>query len=208
MHSTSYRLTELFILFVLIPVSFAVPYPIWIKMIIGLMGFFYVIYFLLKVHRNKFKMHNDLNWQQFLKHLGIQFLVIGMLTGLYLWVFDRPRLFYDIQNNPVKWLILSLIYIVLSVYPQELIYRTFFFQRYQTLFKSRGLFIFLNGVLFSLAHLFFRNGLVLVMTFIGGILFAITFNRTKSTLMVSIEHALYGVWLYTVGMGNLLGFPE
>ena len=95
-----------------------------------------------------------------------------------------------------------------SVYPQELIYRAFFFQRYKNLFSNDKLFIFVNAVIFSLAHLFFKNTLVIVLTFLGGLLFAITFNKTKSTLLVSIEHAIYGCWLFTVGMGNMLGFPS
>jgi membrane protease YdiL (CAAX protease family) len=58
-----------------------------------------------------------------------------------------------------------------------------------------------------LAHLFFKNTLVIVLTFLGGILFAITYHKTNSTLLVSIEHAIYGCWLFTVGMGSMLGFP-
>ena len=64
-----------------------------------------------------------------------------------------------------------------------------------------------NAILLSLAHIFFRSTLVMFLTFIGGILFAFTFNKTKSTLLVSIEHAIYGCWLFTVGMGDMLGFP-
>jgi membrane protease YdiL (CAAX protease family) len=62
--------------------------------------------------------------------------------------------------------------------------------------------------LFSLAHIFFKSSLVLILTFIGGILFAITYKKTNSTLLVSIEHAIFGCWLFTVGMGTLLGFPS
>jgi membrane protease YdiL (CAAX protease family) len=62
-------------------------------------------------------------------------------------------------------------------------------------------------MLFSWAHIFFKNSLVMILTFLGGILFAITFKKTQSTLLVSIEHAVYGCWLFTVGMGSMLGFP-
>lgn len=48
----------------------------------------------------------------------------------------------------------------------------------------------------------------MILTFIGGLLFALTFKKTKSTLLVSIEHAIYGSWLFTVGMGEMLGFPS
>jgi membrane protease YdiL (CAAX protease family) len=106
------------------------------------------------------------------------------------------------------WLMLLFIYSFFSVYPQELIYRTFYFERYKDLFSNEKLFIFVNAVVFSLAHLFFRKPLVIILTFVGGILFALTFYKTKSTLLVSIEHAIYGCWLFTVGMGSMLGFPS
>jgi membrane protease YdiL (CAAX protease family) len=112
-----------------------------------------------------------------------------------------------VLNKPLLWLAILFIYSVFSVYPQELIFRTFFFQRYEVLFKSKALFIFINAIVFSLAHLFFRNTLVLLLTLFGGILFGFTFYNTKSTLFVTIEHAIYGCWLYTVGMGSILGFP-
>jgi membrane protease YdiL (CAAX protease family) len=99
------------------------------------------------------------------------------------------------------------IYSLFSVYPQELIYRTFFFRRYQTLFKTKYALIFSNALLFALAHLFFESVLVLVLTFIGGLLFAVTYLKTKSIVLVCIEHAIYGSWLFTVGMGQMLGFP-
>jgi CAAX protease family protein len=70
------------------------------------------------------------------------------------------------------------------------------------------LLLFVNAIVFSLGHIFFRNTLVLVLTFFGGLLFAYTFSKTKSTLLVSIEHAIYGCWLFTVGMGSMLGFPS
>ena len=110
-------------------------------------------------------------------------------------------------NKPIKWLVLLFVYSFFSVYPQELVYRTFFFKRYDGLFKNEALFIFVNAILFSLAHLFFGSTLVLILTFLGGFLFAYTYKKTQSTLLVSIEHALYGCWLFTVGMGEMLGFP-
>ncbi|WP_296343901.1 CPBP family intramembrane glutamic endopeptidase [Winogradskyella sp.] len=94
------------------------------------------------------------------------------------------------------------------VYPQELIYRTFFFRGCQQLFKNEKLFILINAALFSLAHIFFKNTLVSLLTFLGVILFALTFQKTKSTLLVSIKHSVYGCCLFTVGMGDMLGFPS
>lgn len=67
--------------------------------------------------------------------------------------------------------------------------------------------VIINAIIFSLAHLFFKNGLVLLVTFIGGVIFSLTYLKFKSTALVTIEHALYGNWLFTVGMGQMLDFP-
>jgi hypothetical protein len=45
-----------------------------------------------------------------------------------------------------------------------------------------------------------------VLTFFGGLLFAFTYSKTKSTFLVNIEHAIYGSGLFTLGMGVMLGF--
>lgn len=208
MKSTFYKLSEFFILFFIIPVSFAISYPIWIKLVIGLVGFVYVIFILLRVEKCKFKISPNLSWNRFWKRTLIQLTFIAILTIIYMWFVDRENLFVVILNKPLLWLAILFLYSFFSVYPQELIYRTFYFQRYSTLFRSEILFIILNATVFSLAHIFFRNALVMILTFIGGILFALTFKKTKSTLLVSIEHAIYGCWLFTVGMGNMLGFPS
>jgi membrane protease YdiL (CAAX protease family) len=183
-------------------------YSIWLKMTFGLGGFMYVVYVLLKVEHKAFKIADDLNWNQFWKETLVKLAVIAVLTIFFVWFTDRESLFIVLINKPFKWLVLLFIYTLFSVYPQELIYRTFYFQRYQDLFKNEKFFIFLNAVVFSLAHLFFKRPLVLFITFLGGLLFALTFQKTKSTLLVSIEHAIYGCWLFTVGMGEMLGFPS
>lgn len=208
MESAKYKLIELLLIFVLIPVSYAIPYSPWVKLALGVFGFIYVIVVLLKVEKNKFEIAPNLRWNYFFRRILLQLSMIVIITSLYMWFVDRQNLFTVVLNKPTLWIMILFIYSFFSVYPQELIYRTFFFQRYQTLFKNEWLFIFVNATLFSLAHLFFRNTLVMIMTFLGGILFALTFKKTKSTLMVSIEHAIYGCWLFTVGMGSMLGFPS
>ena len=208
MKDTSYKLIEFFIVFILTPISFTLDYSIWLKLAIGVFGFLYVVYVLLKVENNKFKIASHLNWKVFWRHSLLKLIVIAVLTTLFVYVTNKESLFHVLQNKPLKWIIILFIYSVFSVYPQELIFRTFYFQRFQPLFKNQNLFIFINAIVFSLAHLFFKNTLVIIITFLGGILFAITYSKTKSTLLVSIEHAIYGSWLFTVGIGEMLGFPS
>jgi membrane protease YdiL (CAAX protease family) len=207
MNSSTYKSIELGILFVLLPISFALSYAPIIKLIIGFLGFIYVIYVLLKVENQKFKIAHNLNWQLFWKETILKLLIIVFLTTCFVWVTNKEALFNVLLQKPKLWIIILFVYSFFSVYPQELLYRTFFFKRYKSLFKNEALFLFINAILFSLAHLFFKNSLVIVLTFLGGLLFVCTFNKTKSTLLTSIEHAIYGSWLFTVGMGGMLGFP-
>ncbi len=208
MQSSVYKLIEFFIAFIVVPISFVLEYPVILKMVIGVSGFLYILFVLLRVENNQFKIAKGLNWKLFWNQTLLKLLAIIILTTIYVWWFDKTNLFSVVVNKPLLLFAILIIYSVFSVYPQELIFRTFFFQRYETVFKSKALLIFINAIVFSLAHLFFRNTLVLVLTFLGGFLFGFTFYKTKSTLFVTIEHAIYGCWLYTVGMGEMLGFPQ
>ena len=207
MNSKLYKASEFFIIFILIPASFALNYSPWVKLGIGLFGFMYIIYVLLKVENKKFKISPNLNWKRFWNQTLVKLLAISVLTTFFVWMTDKEALFNVLLNKPKLWVFILFVYSLFSVYPQELIYRTFYFDRYKVFFKNDNLLIFVNAIVFALAHIFFKNTLVLVLTFLGGLLFAITYIKTKSTLLVSIEHAIYGCWLFTVGMGDMLGFP-
>jgi len=207
MHGLKVKTVEFLILFIAIPVSFALNYALAMKLVLGLLGLFYVFFVLLRVEKNKFKINPNLNWRQFWKNTLFKLSLIATLTILFVWLTDKENLFVVMLNKPLLWVVILFVYSLFSVYPQEILYRIFFFQRYQALFKNDFLLVFVNAFVFSLAHLFFKNTLVLILTFLGGILFALTYKKTKSTLLVSIEHAIYGCWLFTVGMGEMLGFP-
>lgn len=207
MNTLSYKVVEFFIIFIILPLSFVFDYPYQIKLGIGLFGFLYIVYVLLKVEKKKIKVNPDLNFKTFFKVTFIKLSVIALLTICFVWFTNAELLFNVLLSKPLLWLFILFFYSVFSVYPQELIYRTFYFERYQSVFKNTKIFLIINGLVFSLAHILFKNTLVLILTFLGGLLFALTYHKTKSTLLVSIEHAIYGCWLFTVGMGDMLGFP-
>jgi len=203
MNSKNYLSSEFFILFILFPLSLLLPYDFRIKGI----SIVYLVYVLLRKTPVRFKIKRGINWKSFWKTTLIKFVVVAAVTALYVYVMDATKLFCVPKTDiNLFWKIL-LVYTFLSVWPQELIYRTFFFERYSTFFKNPKTLIFVNAVVFSLAHIFLQNTLVTVLTFIGGLLFAYTYSKTKSTTLVSIEHALYGNWLFTVGLGEMLAFP-
>lgn len=208
MQSKLFKFIELLVLFVGIPLSYLFDYSPILKLTIGVLGFFYVLYILLKVEKVNVIIRKNLNWNYFWKSTFIKLTIIAILTSVFVWFTDKESFFTVVATKPKMWVLILFFYAVFSVYPQELLYRTFFFKRYQNLFKNDFICILVNAILFSLAHAFFKNTLVLCITFIGGILFAYTYKKTNSTFLVSIEHTIYGCWLFTVGMGNMLGFPS
>ncbi len=207
MHTNIYRSLELFFLFILLPISFLLNYPIWIKMIVTVFGFIYILILIRRQGLLRLRFPDVVYWKPFLKETIIKLAIIIIVTGLYVFWVAPDKLFSVLIKKPGLWIMILFIYTFLSVWPQEIIYRTFFYERYKQLIKNKWLFIFINAILFSLAHLFLKSFLVQLLTFIGGLLFAYTYQKTKSTTLVSIEHAVYGNWLFTVGMGEMLAFP-
>jgi len=105
-------------------------------------------------------------------------------------------------RNTRLWAIIMIAYPVFSVYPQELVYRAFLFHRYRPLFRSRAALILASAGAFGLMHIVFQHWLSVLLTFAGGLLFAWTYARTRSTLASTVEHALYGCFVFTIGMGS------
>jgi hypothetical protein len=117
------------------------------------------------------------------------------------------QLFSVVQDNPRLWVLMLFVYCVFSVYPQTLLYRVFFLERYRVLFSNEWGLVVANALAFSWAHNLIPHPLVYVLTFGGGILFSLTWLRSRSALAVTVEHALYGFWLFTVGLGSYFAFP-
>jgi membrane protease YdiL (CAAX protease family) len=122
------------------------------------------------------------------------------LAGL-LWWMHPSLMFLLLRRHPGIWLLILVAYPILSVFPQELIYRAFFFERYRPLFGRKLGRTLASAIAFAFGHLVFHNPVAVVLTFLGGWLFATTYQRTSSLLCVSAEHALYGCTLFSLGYG-------
>jgi membrane protease YdiL (CAAX protease family) len=133
-------------------------------------------------------------------------LIIFIAAALLLWLGVRrfaPKLEFNlVRQNPVLWAIVMVAYPVVSVYPQGILYRTFFFERYASIFPGKCLMIVASAAAFAFLHIIFRNTLAVALTFLGGLLFATRYAETSSLAVSSFEHALYGCWLFTVGLGQ------
>jgi len=131
------------------------------------------------------------------------FAVAATLVALAVWMWRPQALFGFVRTRPLFWALVMLLYPVFSVYPQGIIYRAFMFERYRVLFPSVAWMILISAAAFAFSHIVFRNPWSVALTFVGGLLFAWRYQRTDSLLVSSLEHALYGCYMFTVGLGGL-----
>jgi membrane protease YdiL (CAAX protease family) len=125
-----------------------------------------------------------------------------LLLGLAVRLFAPEMLFSLVKRAPVLWLAIMVFYPVLSVYPQELLYRAYFFHRFKTLFGAGTRMIVVSAVAFGFVHIIFGNWIALVLTVIGGFLFSWTYRQSGSLVLTCLEHAVFGDFIFTIGIGQ------
>lgn len=193
---------EFALLYFLAPYYYAFHHessPILFLFFLSLLGIIFL--YRNKSFRNEFFL-NKAGWLEDMPRILTLFaLMIILLTG-FTYVVYPDYLFYCPTHHFLVWVSLMIVYPLLSVYPQELIYRAFLFHRYGRELKNEKHAIHLSAIAFSFGHIIYFHPLSMLLTLLGGYLFAWTYMRTRSLLAVSFEHALYGCLLYTIGLGR------
>ena len=127
------------------------------------------------------------------------FACVGMTLFIY-W-YDPDRMFGLLERAPGFVPFLLLAYPVLSAFPQELVFCSFFFARYAPLFGTGKSMVIASTIVFAYAHLLYINPVAPTLSLLAGYIFATTYLKTKSLALVTIEHGLYGNYLFLVGLG-------
>ena len=132
----------------------------------------------------------------------VKFLVLGGLIAVATYLLFPGRFLAFPRYNPKVWLMVMVLYPVMSVVVQELVFRTFFFHRYGPLFGNwQWLAILSNGAAFGFAHIIFGNVIAMFGSMFIGFLLAYRYCQTRSFWAVWLEHTLYGCLVFTVGLG-------
>jgi membrane protease YdiL (CAAX protease family) len=134
--------------------------------------------------------------------ISLIFFAVAAAVGLGVYFLQPQILFSFVRRAPWFWGMVMLLYPVLSVYPQGVIYRAFFFHRYRGLFPGALGMILASAVAFAFVHIIFRNPIAVSFTLVGGLLFAWRYRETGSLFTSSLEHALYGCLMFTIGLGE------
>lgn len=173
--------------------------PIPYLVVAGLASFF------LLRHDPTFDSHRLFVWHDLrgnLLPLILRDAVFLALLGIGVRFFAPELLFSFVKRAPAFWAVVMLLYPLLSVYPQELLYRAFFFHRYQPLFGSGWAMLLASALAFGFVHIIFGNWLAVGLCVIGGLLFSLTYQRSGSLLLTCIDHALFGNFIFTIGLGR------
>ncbi len=144
---------------------------------------------------------NPISFKVFLKTVFLRFIVFaGIISVLVFFFYNRLFLSFP-KHRFYLWLMVMVLYPLISVYVQEIIYRAFIFHRYKPIFNSETNLIIASAVSFGLVHVVFGNLIAPLMTTLGGFMFAYNYSKNRSTLCVCIEHGLWGDFIFTIGLG-------
>lgn len=153
----------------------------------------------------------DFNWRELFRwgipkkilvKNGIVVLCSLLLMLGYMLIFDRGQLFNLPRSHPWVFLAMCLFYPVFSAFGQEVIYRTFLFRRYGSLFGADWLVTLFSGLTFSFLHIVYYDPVSMILTFIGGIWFARVYQQTRSVLFTAVLHGVMGILIFGVGLGR------
>ncbi|HEU5072916.1 MAG TPA: CPBP family glutamic-type intramembrane protease [Polyangiaceae bacterium] len=139
-----------------------------------------------------------------LRRVLVRFAFVGTAMALVTYIVSPEDFLRLPLSDPWMMLAIGVLYPALSVIPQGIIYRVFMSERYSGLFRSETSFVLFTAACFAAGHVIFRNWVAVAATFFGGLIFMRTYRLTRSHLLASFEHALYGVSAFAIGIGRFL----
>ncbi len=139
---------------------------------------------------------------------GLMAVLVGLRAAGLINLHENVRWFALPRRNAALWATIMLGYPIVSVYPQELIYRAFLFRRYRGILTTAVTRITASALVFGWVHVVFATAdpttwLPVGLCMLGGLLFGYSYERGKSLAAAWLEHALYGCFVFTIGLGWL-----
>lgn len=195
--------TEFILVFFGLPLTYyfhIMPIP---KFAVLLSLAFFSVLWLAKKKTGKHSLYNNQTgtFNKILR-IALRTVFVCFLLILLTLLINPETLFYLPRNDFTLWITTAFTYSIFSALPQEILYRSFFFFRYGSLFKNHQLALLINVVSFSFLHIIYGNIVAVLLTLCGGYFFCTSYQNTRSLLLATIEHALYGYIVFTVGLDS------
>lgn len=142
------------------------------------------------------------NWRNWswAELLGFTVVMAAFCTALVL-IMRPDAAFGLLLNQPQLLAFIWIGYPLASALPQELLFRSLFYRRYQAILPDGRAVYLLNAALFSLAHLMYWSWIVAIMTFGGGLLFSWAYKARGSFFYAVLLHAIAGNIIFAAGLG-------
>ena len=132
-----------------------------------------------------------------LRSVGAVIAILAIVLSCY------PEQLLDLPQERTKiWIIVCIFYPLLSVLPQEILFRSYFLSRYRTLFGSDLALIATNALIFGFVHIIFGNWLSVLLSTAAGCLLARNYLKHQSLSAAVLEHAVWGITVFTLGLGR------
>lgn len=155
-------------------------------------------------HFKRFRLTSLGEFSSVKKRLFTTFFAGAMFSAMLYGLVSQGNWFSLPLNSPSDWLLLLIAYPILSVLPQELIFRSYFFHRYKRILPNKNNRVLLSALVFALAHCVYDNWIAVALSFVGGLLFSYTYAHSRSLAVCVLEHSLWGLWMFTIGVGQYL----
>lgn len=137
-----------------------------------------------------------------LRAIVLRFILLSLpLVALTLYLVPEYFLFLP-KKRPDIWIRVMLLYPILSVWPQEFLFRRFILVRYYPLFQAAPLYVAASSLVFGFAHIILLNPVAVILSALGGVMFANGYRQHRSLFLACFEHALYGCLIFTIGLGR------
>ncbi len=130
-----------------------------------------------------------------------RFFIATAFVTAFTYFYIPEELFLLVNKRPMLLPVIATAYPLLSAFPQELIFCSFFFHRYKIFFKTQNARIIASAIVFGYAHMLYLHWIPPVFSGVAGLIFAQTYAKTRSLALVTIEHSLYGIMLFVSGLG-------
>jgi membrane protease YdiL (CAAX protease family) len=207
LNANQYRWLEFTLIFILLPIlGFSLRHHLanWLFPALIILMSVCGMLLLSDPHFKRFRLTSLGQFSAVKKRLFSFFFLGALFSGMFYGIIHQENWFSLPRNSFNDWLLLLLLYPVLSVIPQELIFRTYFFHRYKHIMPNKSVRIIVSATVFALAHIVYANLIAVGLAFLGGLLFSYTYAQSRSTFVCVIEHSLWGIWMFTLGVGSYL----
>lgn len=203
-NSKAYMVFEFLFFYVFVPFIATAVLDGWYKVIPLLLIALFFLTLLLKDSSFDKSVLTRLDRDYIKKSVARVVVITILLIWFTWWIFPDLFFRYPVENFK-SYALTFFLYPIASVLPQEIIYRVYYFHRYQSIVPEKYLLMLSNAIIFGLTHFIYDNWVAPIATFLVSWIFIFNYLKTRSLINVSLEHYFYGLIMFTIGFGYFFG---